>query len=176
MEFDPQIAGLCAAAQGDAAKLYPTAALCFNLFDEGAWDLLSPERPLRRLRLVEIDRYAQVPLTASPLRIDERIASYLKGLNVPDQRLVLYMSLLTSQDETSLPPSQQKHVRQIRELYESKSDVEGLRCVQLMGPNGEDKRRIATELAAQLGLQFYRLPADLIPQPIDELDSLARLW
>ncbi|HEV3052917.1 MAG TPA: hypothetical protein VGX50_21600, partial [Longimicrobium sp.] len=40
LELDTRIAGLCARAQGDPGRPYPTFALMVALFDEPAWDLL----------------------------------------------------------------------------------------------------------------------------------------
>ena len=47
VELDTRISGLCAAAQGDSSRDYPTFALALALFDNPAWDVLSPMRPLR---------------------------------------------------------------------------------------------------------------------------------
>src|SRR5262249_21694622 len=87
MELDTRIAGLCARAQVDPQKSFPTFALALTLFDESAWDVLSPERPLRYWRLIEINQPAAQPLTASALRADERIVNYIKGLNHLDDRV-----------------------------------------------------------------------------------------
>src|SRR5262249_60804609 len=56
MELDTRIAGLCAHAQDDPSKPFPTFALTLALFDEPSWDALSPERPLRFWRLIEISQ------------------------------------------------------------------------------------------------------------------------
>ena len=87
VELDTRIAGLCAGAQGDPNRPYPTFALGMALFDDPAWDALSPERPLRHWRLIEINQPGAQPLTTSPIRADERIVNYLKGLNYLDDRL-----------------------------------------------------------------------------------------
>ena len=55
MELDTRIAGLCARAQGDPLKPYPTFAAALALFEEASWDVLSPERPLRYWRLIEVN-------------------------------------------------------------------------------------------------------------------------
>src|SRR6185369_575980 len=73
MELDTRIAGLCARAQDDPPKPFPTFALALTLFDDPAWDVLSPDRPLRYLRLIEIHQPCAQPLTTSALRADERI-------------------------------------------------------------------------------------------------------
>ena len=66
LELDSQVAALCAYAQGDPARPYPTFALIAALFDEPTWDLLSPERPLRYWRLIEINQPGAEPLTTKP--------------------------------------------------------------------------------------------------------------
>ena len=68
MELDTRIAGLCARAQNDPQKNFPTFALALALFDGPSWDAVSPERPLRFWRLVEISQLGAQPLTASALR------------------------------------------------------------------------------------------------------------
>ncbi|MBC8116438.1 MAG: ATP-binding protein, partial [Candidatus Saccharimonas sp.] len=80
MELDPRLPNLCALAQNEASRPYPTFALALTLFDDPAWDAISPERPLRRLRLVEVNQPGATPLTAAALRADEKIVNYIKGL------------------------------------------------------------------------------------------------
>src|ERR1051326_507529 len=87
MELDTSIAAQCAIVQGDPNKTYPTFALALSIFDETAWDALSPERPLRYWRLIEINQPGAQPLTTSPIRADERLVNYIKGLNYLDDRL-----------------------------------------------------------------------------------------
>src|SRR3982751_5729480 len=47
VELDTRIATLCARAQDDMNKSYPTFALALSALDEPTWDALSPQRPLR---------------------------------------------------------------------------------------------------------------------------------
>ena len=108
MELDTRIAPLCAHAQDDQNRPYPTFALALVLFDEPRWDVLSPERPLRHWRLIEINQPAAQPLTTSPLRADERIVNYVKGLDYLDDRLsALLAPLELDEEQAELPPSQQ---------------------------------------------------------------------
>jgi len=94
LEFDPSLAPLCGLAQGGQSRSYPTFSLALSVLDEPRWDVLSAHRPLRYARLIDINQPASVPLTASPLRADERIVNYLKGLNVIDDRLVTILQPL----------------------------------------------------------------------------------
>ena len=126
MELDTRIAALCARAQDDANKPYPTFALAFALFDEPGWDIVSPERPLRYWRLIEINQSAAQPLTVSPLRADERIVNYVKGLNYLDDRLAALIGPLASADSSAdVPPSQQRIVEQIVRTWRQSTEGAG---------------------------------------------------
>jgi hypothetical protein len=72
MELDTRIASLCARAQTASNRPYPTFALAMALIDDPAWDVVSPERPLRRLRLIEINQTGAQPLMTSAVKADER--------------------------------------------------------------------------------------------------------
>ena len=58
MELDSTFAGLCATAQGDPSRAYPTFSLALAAFDEAHWSALNPAAPLRRWRLVEMPNQA----------------------------------------------------------------------------------------------------------------------
>ena len=87
MELDTRIAPLCARAQHDPQRPYPTFALAMAMFDDPSWDAMSPGRPLRRWQLIDVGQPRTEPLTVSRLTADERIVNYLKGLNHVDARL-----------------------------------------------------------------------------------------
>ncbi|HEY0335394.1 MAG TPA: ATP-binding protein, partial [Stenotrophomonas sp.] len=89
VELDSGLPAAIALAQEGVPA--PTFALAMRLFDEPAWDALSPHRPLRHLRLLEINQPGATALTAAALRADERIVNVVKGLNVPDVRLSGWM-------------------------------------------------------------------------------------
>ncbi|MEM6353487.1 MAG: ATP-binding protein, partial [Cyanobacteria bacterium P01_D01_bin.14] len=175
MELDTRIAGLCAQAQNNPNTPYPTFALAFALFDKPAWEVLSPERPLRYWRLLEITQPGAQPLTASSLRADERIVNYIKGLNYLDDRLSTLLIPLETAAPQQLAPSQlasvQSALQQLQMMPPSQPPL-----FHLIGPDPLSKQAIAQELARQLGLSLYRLPVSLLPTPIGELEDLVRLW
>ena len=107
-ELDTSVAGLCARAQGDASRTQPTFALALSLFASPAWDALSPERPLRYWRLIEVGHGSGQPLTVSKLSIDEWVLNYLKGLAYPDDRLAPMLARLDVLPDAALPPSHQQ--------------------------------------------------------------------
>jgi hypothetical protein len=177
MELDTGIASLCGHAQGDPNRPYPTFALALTLFDEPAWDVLSPERPLRYWRLIEINQPGGHPLSTSPLRADERIVNYIKGLNYLDDRLgPLVAPLDVPAVEAELPPSQQNAAQTIGHHLKQIPTGQSLPTVQLLGADGPSKQLVAAHTAGALGLHVYRLPAPLLPAQAAELETLARLW
>ena len=173
MEFDTRTAWLCARAQRDATKPYPTFALALTLFDCPAWDVMSPQRPLRYWRLIEINQPGAQPLATSALRADERIVNYLKGLNYLDDRLTPMLEPLTGTGD-GLPPSQQKQADII--VQRLRNTIDELPVIHLLGPDSVSKQSIAKQAAKELGLSIYRLPADALPAAWPELETLARLY
>jgi ATP-dependent 26S proteasome regulatory subunit len=178
MELDTRVAGLCAQGQDNINRTYPTFALALSLFDDPSWDALSPDRPLRYWRLLEINQPGAQPLTSSALRADERIVSYIKGLNTLDDRLGGYVHPLDpvlSQSDL-LPSSQQENVDQILLHWKQAPENSPLPVVQLLGPDIISKQLIATHAAAQFGRQLYQLSAESLPTLQADLEALARLW
>jgi ATPase family associated with various cellular activities (AAA) len=177
MELDTRIPSLCARAQDDPLKPFPTFALALALFDEPSWDVLSPERPLRHWRLIEIAQSAAQPLTSSALRADERIVNFLKGLNYLDDR---FSSFLAPMDRamriTDLSPSQDAVVESILRLWQNAAETGSLPVMQLLGPDAVSKQLVARHAAAQLQRHLYRLPLELLPAAPADLETLARLW
>lgn len=173
MELDTGMPALCANAQGNASRPSPTFALALSLFDEPVWEALSPERPLRYWKLIEINQGAGQPLTNSALRADERIVNYIKGLNYLDDRLA---PLATAVVESSgdLAPSQALQAQAI--ATQLNQVPRGIPVVHLLGADSAGKLAIARTVSNQLGLELYRIGVDLLPAPLAELESLVRLW
>ena len=177
MELDTSVGALCARAQRDLGRAHPTFALALMLFDDPAWDALSPERPLRFWRLVEINQPGAQPLTTSPLRADERIVSYIKGLNYLDDRLApLLAPLELAGPSTDLPASHRGVVDHIVGQVKQVPAGQTLPVIQLLGSDSPTKQLVAGHVAAELGLRAYRLPSELLPTQASELEALARLW
>ena len=179
MELDTRIAALCARAQDDANKPYPTFALALALFDEPSWDIVSPERPLRYWRLIEINQSAAQPLTVSPLRADERIVNYVKVLNYLDDRLAALVGPLNiSEQSEEVPPSQQRIVEQIVHTWQQSITAAHtlLPIIQLPGADVASKQAIAYHAAAMLGRHLHRVPIELLPAQTADIELFARLW
>jgi hypothetical protein len=181
VELHTSIAGLCAAAQNDSQRAYPTFALALALFDDPAWDALVPERPLRYWRLLEINQPGATALTNSPLRADERIVHYLKGANYLDDRLTsllspLYLDSEPGDELAELPASQEQAVELLLRYWRQTPSQSRLPVAQLPGPDVPSKHLVAHQAAARLGRQLCRLTAEMLPANYAEAETLARLW
>ena len=175
MELDTRIAGLCARAQGELTRPYPTFALALALFDNPAWDVLSPERPLRYWRLIEINQPGAQPLVTSALKADERIVNYLKGLNYLDDRLTP-LTMPIGRTAEWLPPSQARMVDEITLHFDSGKRGLPLPLFQLVGSDSASKLAVAGQVATRLGFTLYRISADSVPVQTGDQETLVRLW
>ena len=176
-EIDPGIATLFAQLQGQPGRGTPSFALALQALEEPSWDALSPHRPLRYARLVELtDASATLPLTATPLRADERIVHYLKGLNVIDERLGALLTPAGDGGHVALAPSQQAVAETIRAQLQAAGERAQVPLVQLVGPDARSRLDVARDVCAALGRHLYQLGVDALPTAKSELESLVRLW
>jgi hypothetical protein len=173
MELDTRFPALCAQAQHDPTKPYPTFALAFAVLDQPSWDALSPERPLRYWRLLDIHQPGSLPLIGAALSADERVVNFVKGMNYLDDRL---MPLLTALAPATLPPSQRAIADRILDGLRHVPAGEALPAVQLLGSDSVSKQGVAHAIADAFGAQAYRLSAELLPSAIAEQETLIRLW
>ncbi len=174
-ELDPAMGALYAAAQGNAGRSYPTFALALQALAEPSWDALSAHRPLRYLRLLEINQPGATPLTAAALRADERVVNYIKGLNVVDERLTALFTVAAG-EAPALAASQQAVADDIvahLQLSDSSGDIP---LVELLGADTGSKHDVATQVCAALNRRLYRIAVDALPSPKAEIENLARLW
>ncbi|UUZ47646.1 hypothetical protein LP420_31475 [Massilia sp. B-10] len=176
IELDPQMAALYARAQGDASRSFPSFALAMKLFADPSWDVMSPERPLRHWRLVEVAQGGGQQLVASAIRADERIVNYVKGLNYLDEALAPLLTLRAIAPLEPLPPSQQALADAIETQARRGFETGKAPLIQLLGADSQGKLLVAHAAAYELDLTLYRLHAEQIPTQTAELDLLIRLW
>jgi SpoVK/Ycf46/Vps4 family AAA+-type ATPase len=180
-ELDPATELLFAAVQGGAARAFPTFSLALRVFDDPTWDALSPHRPLRYARLLEINQPGATPLTAAALRADERIVNFLKGMNVLDERVAALVTPVPEARRTKdggpdLAPSQQEAVDALLEWLRVGTGEAMLSVVYLLGANAGGKLALARELCARLHRRLYRVNLDVLPTARGEVETLSRLW
>jgi hypothetical protein len=91
--LDPAFARAYAELNADGGRDHATLGLALAvLVDDPAerlagFDILLPERPLRALRLLELDGDERDPLALRPLTVDERMVGFLRGASRLDARL-----------------------------------------------------------------------------------------
>ena len=178
MEFDALWGSLCAEVAGDPKQNYPTFSLAMSVLEHSDWSALSPAAPLRRWHLVEIG--GGNALTASTLRLNERILHYLMGEQHLDERL---LSLLTPINANSVTiDSQQQIVNQAITTWISASNQSNspnesnlLPVLQLCGEDVSSKMSIALDICKNLDLILYKIPATSLPQDLSNLQVITLL-
>jgi hypothetical protein len=168
-ELDGEVGRLCAALHGDPQLRAPTFALALAALPGAYWSALSPDAPLRRCQLVTV--LPGPVLTASPLRIEERILHYIGGVEASEPRLSGVVEPLDA-----LLVLSKSHRAVARQIADAWCNPRGPRAVQLCGPGAEDKRGIVAEAARTLGLRATRMLAHALPASPGEIDVFARLW
>jgi hypothetical protein len=176
VEFDPAMPALCAEAQGVPAYSYATFALALLTFEEPSWDVVSAHRPLRQSRLLEVNQPTNAALTASPLRAEERIVNYLKGLNLLDERLATLLQAVPAGRADDLAPSQRVAADAAIVRLRNAVAAEKLPPLQLIGNDSGSRVLVAREVAVSLQRTLYRLDAAALPRATSDVELLARLW
>ncbi|OUL23337.1 ATPase [Nostoc sp. RF31YmG] len=172
MELSGDFARLCAIAQGDAQRAYPTLSLALAALPNVHWDAIAPNAPLRRWRLIQVGEAHA--LTLSPLRIDERILHYLVGIQYLDERLAGIIEPLPGTGE--LVPSHQALAERVTAVCQQNYKANNLPIVQLCGNETSSKRAIAATISQLQNLHLWVMPAQVMPLLPGELDNLIRLW
>ena len=141
-ELDADVARLCAQAQGDPRRNQLSFALAQALFEDAHWSALTPARPLRALRLIEL---GPGPLPSCPLTISERVLHHLLGIDALDERLQPWLSPLPP--PAPLPESQRAAVERLAELWSQPLPP----LVQVVGPRASDRRHVIAAAALESG-------------------------
>jgi len=161
------------AKQLSAAFYYPDPTQS----NKPTWEALSPKASLRYWRLIEINQPGAQPLTTSPLRADERIVNYIKGLNYPDDRLepLLARFDISATEAELLPPSQQAVAQTIARHLAQFDNNGRTPILQLVGTDPLSKQLVAQQVLSGRRL-LARLPVELLPTQVNDIDTIARLW
>ena len=182
--FEREILLLCAGAEMDAElnskygdsrnpAVKPssiTFGLAMEVLGDPHWSALTPDRPLRRYRLVEIEPGRG--LTSAPLRIDERILHYLAGVNALDPRLKPLMHL-------DRHPSwiAEEHETLAAEVYRAfRDDLAQGAFLHLCGDDPRGQRDVAAVVADQIEFFLYVMRSDDIPTPGPDFNQFVSLW
>ncbi len=174
MELDPCFAALCARASGSPSLGHPTFGVAMAALDDPSWDAVASHRPLRYWRLIEISQPGATPLTASPLRADERVTNFVKGLNVLDDRLAVVLDPVDSR--AALAESQHAVVETILVQLGRAAASSDLPVVELLGADEGSRLAVARHASEAIGRTLYRIAASALPASPADLETLARLW
>ena len=170
-ELSCEVATLCGLIQRNN-RSRPTLELVeqvFHLSPDGF--ILSPRGKLRSNRLIEVDRSPMDSSLHGGLWLDGRIADFLLGDNRIDERLSRISTLM----DIDIRPLAAAH-QMIRDRLLALMTVPNRppSVVQLIGPDLSAKLQLATHCVPNL--QLYHLSAEQLPQPADEIETLAALW
>jgi hypothetical protein len=169
MELEGSFAALCALAQADASRPYPTFGLALAAFPDAHWSALAPNGPLRRYGLIEIQRGA--PLTSAALRIEEAFLHDLAGIGELDPRLTGILTPFAGPER--LANSHLAIAEQVARILQlAENDL--VPCVELTGPDARGKSEIAAEVFALCDRRVYALEIASLQLPMEEIDIKAR--
>ncbi len=172
MELDSSFASLCASAQGDPKRAFPTFSLALAAFPEPHWSALTPVSPLRRFRLIEAGPGDTI--TQSPLRIDERVLHYLAGVQYLDERLAGMVEPL--EGVVTDVESHREIAERLARTWQQSAGTSGLPVVQLCGEDVSGNRAIAAMACGLLGMKVSVISDSVIPTASGEIDAFIRLW
>ena len=170
VEMNSRLALRCAEAQGSPQRPFVSFGLAMGTLPEAHWSALTPARPLRRFRMIEVQPGGT--LTSAPLRIDERILHYLAGVNVLDARL---QPLLRHVPLSGwIADSHREIAAQAAALIENYAQTPPL--IHLCGDDPQGQEDVATLAADRTGAQLFRLRCEELPAVGTELEQLIWLW
>ncbi len=164
VDEDPEFATLCAYLQDDVNARCATPHLVLSLLcqtrehRESARVALVPSAPLRRFRLLTLGE-GSAGQSSWPLRIDERIADYVRGINRIDESVVYLVRPVPS------APMAGAHRELVDQLVRWAEAATGQPWppFHLTGPAGAGKKAIASEFCARAGLQLYTFDLRRLP-------------
>ena len=166
-ELDGRFTALCAEASGDPARAYPSLSLALAALPEPAWSALTPEAPLRRWRLIEIDGPS---LVAGALRADEAIVHALLGFRFRDERLRAMTSELRA-DASILSPAQEALAFEIVSLLRRGTGS----TVQLVAADRVLARAVTRRIAELAAASAVLVRYGSLPTAVGELVDALRL-
>ena len=183
-ELDLRYERLYAYLQDDVTRKRPSVDLVLNLLSPtfeaklAARARFTQDAPLiaqRLLHLFDDPAQPQPPLLSKYLKVDERIASYLLGSDVPDARLAPYARLNPTQTrlEDVLLPAEVK--RRLALLARDRPEGESL-VFYFQGPYGVGKQMTAAALCRESGLGLLAVDGERLAEAgADDFAGILRL-
>ncbi len=166
VEEDASFAWLCGYAQDDVRARYPTLDLAASLFcleagaREDARAALAPSAPLRRHLLGWVEGAAGTPGSLRPLRIEDRVADYVRGRDRLDESVA---HLLRPVPPVPLADAHEARVEGLLRRLQAAAPDRPWPAFQLVGPPDAGMEAVAAEVCARLGVELYALDARRLP-------------
>lgn len=170
VELDANIASACSRIHGNDSQRNASFGLALATLPDAHWSALTPARPLRHWRLLEVD--PGLRLVDSPLRVDERILHFVAGINALDVRLRPLLTLRRA--PRLMAPAHETLAQEVIDRLCSAQHAIGL--VHFDGDDQYGQQDIATMVADRLGSRLYTLRGDDLPTASADLDQLQVLW
>ncbi len=167
VELDADVSRLVAELQG-GSQPRPTFGLALSVLAEPHWDALSPDGPLRRWRLVELESDALV--AERPLHIDEAIVGLLTGTEVQSAQLDGIVRRIETMARIS--PSQAQLAAETAGVL---AGIGQRLVLVLEGDDGDAQIAVATLVAAMLERRSVLVRTGALPMPGHELSMICRL-
>lgn len=169
VELEASLARACAEAQGRAVAHNATFSLALDRLPGAHWSALTPVRPLRRWRLLEVEPGPR--LVDSALRVDERVLHYVAGINLVDSRL---RPLLVAHAPPSLSaPSHAALADRI--AAKLAEDGPGAGIMHLDGNDARGQQDVFAAVAARLGCRAFALRLEDLPATGESLELFQSL-
>jgi AAA+ superfamily predicted ATPase len=169
VEMDAELAAAVAEARsGRAGMSFGLALGLFAAQGLAHWSAIAPQAPLRHWRLLELDDPGS--LTASRVRIDERILHALAGITCFDPRLAALMH--PQRSAALMAPGQRQQAEGLAHTLRGS----GPGTVLLSGGDATGQTDVAHAAAAGLGLGLQVLALQDLPEAAAEQQALALLW
>jgi ATPase family associated with various cellular activities (AAA) len=170
VEMDSALAALCGEARGGPPRAYATFGLALAVLAEPHWSALTPSRPLRRFRLVEVD--AGAGLTSAPLRIDEAILHYLAAGDTRGSRL---QPIIQPSPFPEWIADEHKTIAArlalVFDAYPQNPPV-----LHLCGDDPQGQEDAAALAVHDVGRRLFTARTEDLPPVGPELDQLSLLW
>jgi ATP-dependent 26S proteasome regulatory subunit len=179
LEEDPAFSQLCAYVQDDAQARFVTPHLALALLSSDPAEVdanrnsFLPSKPLRRFRLVACSSEPHnLPASRRPIHIDERVATYLRGVNTVDASIAF---LLRPVGVAPIAGAQRELVEGLLRWTECIAPGERWPLFFLTGAAGAGKEAVAREFCARVGLQLCTLDPKSLPLADSDRHSLMHL-
>jgi hypothetical protein len=170
-EMDGELAAQIAGAPSAAPRGRVSFGLALAMLDDPHWSAITPVRPLRRWRLIEVDDASG--LVRGALHIDERVLHYLAGVNYVDSRVRTFI-------RSAPPPSAMSDTHRalcasVRATIENATPG-ATPLIVLAGDDEKGQVDLASAVCASLGVVPYVVRVEDLPSGHAELEAFGTLW